>query len=63
MPFGPTAFAVSLLLCALAFLLFVAGAVRQRSLATAGGAVLVAAFGALLLFASIGFTIPGCSGI
>ena len=62
-PHGPIAFAVSLLLCATAFLLLLVSAFQRRSIAAAGGAIAVALLGGAMFFASIGLTMPGCSGV
>jgi peptidoglycan/LPS O-acetylase OafA/YrhL len=60
--YGPHAFAVSLIFCAAAALLFFISAFQRRSIRVAGGALAVALLGGTMLLASIGLAVPGCSG-
>ncbi len=62
-PHGPVAFFASLVFCALAFFAFIVVAVLRRSTRALGAALLVGLLGAGLAFASVGITLPGCSGV
>ena len=60
---GPWAFLVSVGLGSGAAFLFLAAAMRGRSWRLALGAVGAACLTGLLLFFSMAFTLPGCSGV
>ncbi|MDC6171018.1 hypothetical protein [Paucibacter sp. XJ19-41] len=62
-PHGPIAFAASFVFCAMALLAFIIVAVQRRSLRAAGAVLSVGLLGAVLAFASVGTTLPGCSGV
>ena len=60
--YGPNAFFVSLIFCAIAFLFIAIRAFRIRSIATVSGALFLAILSCVIWFSSIGLTIS-CSGV
>jgi peptidoglycan/LPS O-acetylase OafA/YrhL len=61
--YGPNAFAISHVFCFIAIILFAVNAFKQRSLKQAKLLFVLILIGAFSIFAAIGLTIPGCSGI
>ena len=60
---GPTAFAIALVLCILAALLFVGRSIQVCSFWPVGGALLVGLLAVAMWVIAVAMTLPGCSGV